>query len=231
MKPRFYSLLLGASLLLVMPVQAGARQNLTTLREQAATWLEQQAVKAYPGSQARIQVGMIDERLRLPACPEPQFFLPDGARLWANGSVGARCAGEIKWRLYLTYESHLRGPGLVASRSLPARSIPGPGDVELKLLDYAQSPDRYLRVLPSGARLLRPLAPGEAILADGLSLPDVIQAGRKVQVLATGAGFSVTQEGTALNSAAQGEPVKVKMPSGRIVQGIATQDGRVLVSP
>lgn len=231
----FFTLLMVAGIAAsigVNPAMASsARQNFQTLRAQAGAWLESLAMKTYPDSQARVRIGPVDERLHLPACPEPRFFLPHGGRIWGNGSLGARCEGAIKWSLYLTFESSLRGPGLVALRPLPARTVPGPGDLELRLVDYQQNPDQYLREFPPGSKLLRPLAAGQALLLGALDRPDVIRAGQKVQVMAAGAGFSVSQEGTALGRAAAGDTVKVKTPSGRIVQGIATREGHVAISP
>lgn len=214
------------------PVAAGAaRQNLNTLRGQAGAWLEALAMKTYPDAQARVRIGPVDERLNLAACAEPRFFLPQGGKAWGNGSLGARCEGAVKWNLYLTFESRLRGPALVAARALPARSLPGPGDLELRLLDYQQDPDTYLREFPPGTKLLRPHAANQALILGAVERPEIITAGQKVQVVATGPGFNVSQEGTSLGSAAPGDAIKVKMPSGRIVQGIATRTGQVAVSP
>jgi flagella basal body P-ring formation protein FlgA len=98
-------------------------------------------------------------------------------------------------------------------------------------VDYRQAPDTYPRELPPTARLSRPLAAGQPVLIDMLILPDVIQAGKKIRVRSAGSGFDVSQEGVALNSAAPGETVKARMPSGRIVHGTATRDGQVAVSP
>lgn len=207
------------------------RQDFQILRTQARAWLEMLATKNYPDSLAAVRIGNVDERLNLPACPEPSFFLSPGGKPWGNGSVGARCDGAIKWSIYLTFESRLRGPALVATHPLPARSIPGPGDLELRLIDYQHDPDLYPREYPAGASLLRPLAAGQPLLLNGINQPDVIRAGQKVQVIVTGSGFHVSQEGTALGNAAPGEAIKAKMPSGRIIQGIATREGYVAVSP
>ena len=219
-------------LCLSTPSQAGSNmQDFQALRARAASWLEQEAVRSFPGAQVQVKMGPVDERLRLPACAQPRFFLPAGARLWGSGSLGVRCAGPADWSLYLAYDSQLRGPGLVASRPLPARHLVSAGDVDLGIVEYEQSPNLYPRELPAAARLARPLAAGQALIIDMFLQANVIQAGKTVQVRAGGAGFDVSQEGVALNSAAPGEAVKARMPSGRIVRGTATRDGTVAVSP
>ena len=220
--------------LLFWPSRAAAGGGLLDvprLRAEAAAWLMQQATTAFPGSVAEAEIGEVDPRLRLPACAESRFFLPANAPLWGRGSLGARCEAPTRWLLYLAYQSRLRGPGLVATRPLAAREQPAGGDIELRQIEYAQSPDLYPRVLPPDVRVNRPLAAGQPILISWLSLPAVIQAGRKVRLQARTAAFTVSQEGTALNAAAPGEMVRVKTPGGRIVQGTARQDGSVDVRP
>lgn len=201
------------------------------VRAQAAAWLEQQAMAAFPGSAAQAKVGEIDARLRLPACNEMRFFLPANAQLWGRGSLGVRCEAPSPWSFYLGYQNHLIGPALVATRPIAARESPTAADIELRQIEYTQSPDLYPRTLPADARVNRPLAAGQAIVVGWLTLPTVIQAGRKVRLQTRTATFTVSQEGTALNTATPGESVRVKTPGGRIVQGIAAADGTVEVRP
>lgn len=201
------------------------------LRVQAAAWLEQQALTVFPDSFAQARVGEVDARLRMPACTEMRFFLPANAPLWGRGSLGVRCEAPSPWSFYLAYQNRLTGPGLVATRPIAAREAPAADDIELRQVEYTQSPDLYPRTLPADARVNRPLAAGQAIVVGWLALPTVIQAGRKVRLQARTATFTVSQEGTALNTAAPGESVRVKTPGGRIVQGIAGRDGTVEVRP
>ncbi len=208
---------------------AARPQDLQQLRVQAAHWLEQQAVISFPDARATVSVGPVDARLRLPACNDVGFFLTANATLWGRGSLGARCAEEPGWTLYLSYESRLRGPGLVAARPLPTRAPLGAADVIARDIDYTQSPHLYPRELPAGAVLKRALAADQAIQVDWLMLPNVIRAGQRVKVRARGAGFVIAQEGVAQNAAAPGDVVRVRVPSGRIVQGIADGDGVVEV--
>jgi flagellar basal body P-ring formation protein FlgA len=210
---------------------ASAQLDAPRLRVEAAAWLEQQAMMAFPGSSAKASVGDIDARLRLPACADTRFFLPANATLWGSGSLGVRCDAPSPWSFYLSYRNRLSGPALVATRPIAAREQPSGADLELRLIEYAQSPDLYPRSLPANARVNRPIPAGQAIPISWLSLATVIKAGRQVRLVARAVGFQVTQEGVALNSAAPGERVKVKTPSGRIVQGIAQQDGTVSVNP
>ncbi len=208
----------------------GVLLDVPLLRAQAAAWLEQRALATFPGIRAQAKVGDIDARLRLPACPELRFFLPANAQLWGRGSLGVRCEAPA-WSFYLSYQNRLSGPALVAMRPIAARESPGAADIELRQIEYTQSPDLYPRALPADARVNRPIAAGQAVVIGSLTLSNVIQAGRKVRLQARTSGFTINQEGTALNTAAPGEMVRVKTPGGRIVQGTANQDGTVEVRP
>jgi flagella basal body P-ring formation protein FlgA len=207
----------------------GALLDVPLMRAQAAAWLEQQAMTAFPGSVAQAKVGDIDARLRFPVCAETRFFLPANAQLWGRGSLGVRCESPSPWSFYLSYQNRLSGPALVALRPIAAREQPTSSDVELRQAEYIQSPDLYPRTLPADTRLNRPVAAGQAIVISWLVLPTVIHAGSKVRLESRATGFVVSHEGTAMNTAAPGEMVRVKTPGGRIVQGIAKQDGTVEV--
>ncbi len=212
---------------------AGPVQDTQVLRQLGNTWLEQQIALAWPDVRARAQVGAVDERLRLVACRDLEFSLAAGASLGTAGSVKAECLAPVRWSLYLGFQVSLSGPALVARRDLPARSILAAPDLEARNIDYEQPPTAYPRDVrvAVGARTDRWIAAGQPLLLAALSRPPAVNAGQRARIVARGAGFSVNQEGVALNTAAAGEPVRVKIRSGRIVHGIAQEDGSVLVKP
>lgn len=201
------------------------------LRRDAAEWLGHQVDQTYPDALHQVELGPLDTRLRLGPCGEIRFFLPPGARLWSGGSLGMQCVAPSRWTLYLTYQVQLTGPALTTSRPIPARALLEAGDVTMANTRYDQDPGGYLRELPQGATTLRPMNANQPILVFDLALPDTVKAGTKVRVRIQGRGFSVSQEGKALNSARAGAQVQVKMPSGRIVRGMANQAGEVEVGP
>ena len=201
------------------------------LYQQGNAWLEQQAAQTWPGVRARAQTSPVDERLDLPACRDLHFFLPAGSRPGSSGSLGVQCRAPAKWSLYLSFQMHLSGPALVTRRALPARTVLGADDLEARVIDYEFAPTAYLNDPhpPPGTYVNRPLAAGQAVLAVWLARPPAVTAGQRVRIFAQGAGFSVNQEGHALNSAAAGGAVRAKTLSGHIVQGVAQEDGSVLV--
>lgn len=209
---------------------ADSRQ-MQAMRQEAAAWLSSQVERTYPDALSRVEIGPVDSRLRLGACEDYRFLLSPGARLWSGGSLGVKCVAPAHWTLYLTYQIQLTGPALTALRPLPARHLLSPGDVMMGNVRYEQDPGGYLREIPAGATTQRPLNASQPILVYDLVLPDVIKAGSKVRVRVQGRGFTVAQEGKALNAAKAGGSVQVKMPTGRIVYGTANQAGEVEIRP
>jgi flagella basal body P-ring formation protein FlgA len=205
--------------------------DMQAMRHEAAVWLAREVERTYPETVPQIEIGMVDSRLRMGTCSRLHFFLPGGARLWSGGSMGVKCEKPNKWTLYLTYRVQLSGPALTAQRPLPARHLLGLEDLVLTNVKYEQDPGSYLREIPAGAATQRPVNAGQTVLVYDLLLADVIQAGAKVRVKVNGQGFSVAQEGKALNAAKAGGSVQVKMPTGRIVRGTATQAGDVEIRP
>ncbi len=205
--------------------------NLQALRQDAAIWLKQQVAKTYPQAQSTVEIGALDKRLRLQACERYDYFLPAGARLWSGGSMGVRCRAPSPWTLYLTYNVQLTGSALTVQSPLPSRHLLAPKDVSSSLVRFEQDPGLYLLSIPTGAITQRPLAANQPLLIQDLVLPDVIRAGARVRVRVQGEGFTVSQEGKALNAAKAGGSVQVKMPTGRIVRGMANQAGEVEIQP
>lgn len=214
--------------------QDGGLQSWPELRLLAERHLHELATRDDEAIRAQVEIGMIDPRLRLPRCKRPVMFLPAGARLYGNGSLGVRCEDAPEpWTLYLSYRISLQGPALVTRRPLAARQVIKAEDLELQEIAYDAPPGDYLRDAATleGALTARPLSAGQPLTADRIVRSQTVRAGQRVKLWLSGSGFQVTQEGVAMNGAKAGEPVRVRTDSGKLVQGRATADGRVLVMP
>ncbi len=213
--------------------EAAPPQDMQQLYQLGNAWLVQQAAQTWPGVAARAETSRVDDRLKLPGCRDLQFSLPTGTRLGNSGSFGVQCRAPAKWRIYLSYQLRLSGPALVARQSLSARSVLGADALEERVVEYDYPPSSYQvnPRLPAGTFVTRPLAAGQAVLSEWLAQPPVISAGQRVRIHVQGGGFSVSQDGQALNTAATGEVVRVKTQSGRTVRGLAQEDGSVQVQP
>lgn len=235
MKPTFLRCCLLLSLSAgPLHAQEGALEAWSELRLRAQRHLHDLATRDDATIRAHVEIGAIDPRVRLPRCTRLVFFLPAGVRLYGNGSLGVRCEDTAEpWTLYLTYRISLQGPALVTRWPLAARHHIKASDLELREIVYDAPPGDYLRdvSLLEGAMTAHPIPAGHALTADRLVRSQTVRAGQRVKMWLSGSGFQVTQEGVALNGAKAGETVRVRTDSGKIVQGEASTDGRVLIRP
>ncbi|NCS65263.1 MAG: flagella basal body P-ring formation protein FlgA [Hydrogenophilaceae bacterium CG1_02_62_390] len=203
------------------------------LRAAASRFIGGQIATTYPDSRAEIEIGSVAEHAFTPVCLATSFSLAAGSRLWGAGNLAVQCDAPSPWSLYLTYRVRLIGPALTARRPLPSRYSPTAQDLVKAEIEYTIDPGRYPRDPANlhGAVLTMPLAKGRPITIDQLQVKAIIQAGQRVRIRSDGPGFQISQEGVAQRQAGVGELLRLKLGSGRIVQGIVRDDGTVYIGP
>ncbi len=174
-------------------------------------------------------LGAIDTRLSLAPCPSAQAFIPPGARLWGNASVGVRCTGSNAWTLYVPVSVKILAGVVVAARALAQGQSIGLADLMVQEADLGQLPGAVITdpAQALGRIATLGIAPGQPLRQDVLRSPPVIQQGQSVTLRSQGAGFRVSAQGKAVNNAAEGQIAQVRTPSGRTVSGIAHLGGIV----
>ncbi|MEX3935583.1 flagellar basal body P-ring formation chaperone FlgA [Paraburkholderia phymatum] len=207
------------------PVPAG-QQDGESIRRAALAYLQQQSA----GLPGKVEISVATAFPRgLAACTTLEPFMPTGARLWGRTTVGVRCAGERPWTLYLQAKVSVHATYYLASRAI------GPGELltaadlvardgDLTLLPQAVITDPAQAV---GSVALMRVSAGLPLRRDMLKSAESVTIGQTVKVVAQGQGFSISAEGSVMNNASPGQPVKVKMASGQIVQGIVKDGGTV----
>lgn len=185
-------------------------------------WVRE-SVKLPDGQNLRIeiQVGVLDRRVKLPSCDRAEPFLPRNARLWGRANVGLRCVAGASWTTFIPVRIAAWGPALVARVPLPAGRIPQPEDFSVREVDWAASRSTPIanRALLEDQELIRPVAAGQPILAEYLRISPAVRAGEPVAVVVQGTGFAIRTEAIALATAAEGQPVKVRTASGKVLNG------------
>lgn len=181
-----------------------------------------------PGT-VTIKTNPLDTRQIAHPCDQLQPFLPPGGRLWGKFSVGIRCQDETNWTLYVPVEIAVMANVVHTAQPISRGKILDTQDIVLKETDLvriptgvATDPDQVI-----GKVATTFLGSGQPIRLHQLRAPHVISRGQKVRLTATGTGFAVSIEGEALADAAEGEMVQVRNHTGRIIRGIARQDGIV----
>ena len=213
----------------MLPVPAGAQQPPEPVERTVTAFLEQQTA-GLPGKVA-ISVSAFEARNSLPACAALEAFLPAGTRAWGQINVGVRCNSPAPWTAYIPARVAVIADYLVTARALRAGQIVGPADIERRHGALAAEPPRP-RTDPTqavGHPARYAVAAGSTLRAGMLRLPLAVRQGQAVKVVGSGNGFSVSNEGRALNAAAEGEPVRVRIGNDQVVSGLARPGGVVEV--
>ncbi|WP_314418466.1 flagellar basal body P-ring formation chaperone FlgA [Pseudescherichia vulneris] len=212
--------LCAAMLLFVSPFAAA--QDLTA---QLTTFFAQRLA----GFSDEVAVTVRTPANLLPACEQPALSVAGNAKLWGNVNVLAQCANEKRY-LQVTVEA--TGNYVVATQAITRGSTLEPGSVTLKRGRLDRLPPRTMLDINQAqdAVSLRDLAPGQAIQLSMLRQSWRIKAGQRVQVIASGDGFSVNGEGQALNNASVAQNARVRMTSGQVVSGTVAPDGNILIN-
>jgi flagella basal body P-ring formation protein FlgA len=79
----------------------------------------------------------------------------------------------------------------------------------------------------TGAVALARIGSGTLLRQDLLRSPSAVTIGQMVRVVAVGQGFTISSEGSAMNAAAPGQQVRVRLESGQIVAGVVKDNSTV----
>lgn len=217
-------------LLMAFNAQAadGAWESAERIRTTAGEFVARQSA-----SGAQVQVGALDERLRLPACDQPLQAMTSGNANRGAMSVAVRCDGASAWTLYVPVRVSQRQPVLVLTRPLARGNLITAEAIELQEQDISSLPYGYMTGMEQaiGKILKRSLSQGNVLTPDAIESPRAIRRGQVVTVLGVSGLIEVRASGKALSDAADGERVKVENSnSRRVVEGVARSSGVVEVN-
>lgn len=204
--------------------QHGPRQDIGELKSLAEAFLLAQAANL-PGT-ASVKLKDPDPRLNLPACAAPETWMPQGSKALGKTSVGIRCT-QPAWNLLLPATVSVTTAYVASAAPLAQGQKLGAADLVLREGDLASLPAGVLTDLAQaqGRTLQMPLAAGMPVSRTQLKNQPVVQQGQPVRLVASGNGFSVSGEGRALTSGAEGDLVQARTASGQLVAGVAQADG------
>lgn len=225
---------LAALALLAVVATASARAGDETGLQRQVRQFASASLLTKDGTRVEVEVGSLDPRLKLAPCNDIQPYLPANARLWGRSRIGLRCAsGPTRWNVFLPVTVRVYAKALVATRALPAGTVLAESDLAQDEVDLAEdsavalvSPDQAV-----GRTLDRPLAAGRSLRQAHLKARQWFAAGETVQLVAQGPGFRVAGAGQALTAGVEGQPVRIRTESGRILTAEAVGERRAEVNP
>lgn len=206
---------------------AADRQSHAQLREVALAFAQAET-HALPGK-VSIKIEDIDSRTVLPACATLEAFLPAGSQLMGNTSIGVRCTEKPGWSIFLQANIRVKVDMLVANRPLAQNTVLGANDFSFQNGELSQPGILTDPAQAVGKTLKFGIGAGQILRQDMLRAPFVVLQGKTTNVRVSGEGLAVSSAGQALNNAAAGQNVQLRMPSGLVISGAATADGSVEV--
>jgi flagella basal body P-ring formation protein FlgA len=224
-----------AALLAALPAaRASAPANITSSgTPDLRLFVESQAAQGIGGG-ARVEVtlGELNPRLQLAPCARIEPFLPTNARLWGRSTIGLRCTQGATWSVQMPVTVRVFGPALVATRPLAPNTPLTDADFTVDEVEWTREPQGVATDATQIEQrvLTRAVAAGQPVPLAALRAPQVIAAGDPVKLLGQGKGFAITAQAVALASAQDGQSVRVRTDSGRILTGTARAGRRVEVA-
>ena len=204
-------------------------QDMDELVSQAENYLK---MKYGNNSDSKVRVQTPEENIDLPACKRIEF-LTQSSNPGATGNVrfSAKCFSPQVWTIYLNAQVSQKRIYYINKVRLDPGHIIGEADLQAKK-DFPENlpfgvvndPQQII-----GKAVISIIEVGTPMIGNSLKNENVISFGQTVKIIVGGAGFRINAERKAMNSAALGQNVQVKMASGQIINGIARSGGLVEV--
>lgn len=212
-----------------LAVSVHARQDPAQVKKAVENWLKIQ-IKGLPG-EVSYEIGGLDPGNQLAPCAHLDVSRPAGARPWGRSNVMVRCLDEAGWRIYIPVHIRVRVEYLVSARPIARGQPIAADDLAAEVGDLSELPANVITEPGQAVGKVAgtSIAPGKPLRADMLKAQLVIRQGQTVKIVSEGPGFSVANEGRALNAASVGQVVQIRLSGGQVVSGIADADGSVAV--
>lgn len=229
MKRKRFMTLIGVVFLLLLPISplAATTQSIPSILE-AAESFAYKGTRDLPGL-VKITPNKLDSNIALPKCSKLEPFLPAGNRLWGKTSIGVRCNDQQAWTIYIQVDIEVITKVIYSAKPIPRDHAINESDIVFKEVNLARMSEGTLidseKVI--GKVAVMNINVGQPIYNQLIRAPYIIQRGQKVKLIVEGSGFSVSTEVEALSAAAEGQVLQIRNPTGRIMTGVARQDGIV----
>lgn len=197
------------------------------ISQEVNDWLNA-ALSNSPGASS-FEVRPIDPRLKLDGCKQREISLPQGNRLLGNTMLRVRCIDGANWGFNLPVKISIHVQYAVAARPLAANQELNASDIAMQQGDLGLLPGSVILDPATivGRALNSPVAAGQTLRHEQLRAAMVISQNQKVKIVFRQDGIEISNEGIAMNAAAEGQPVRVRLDKGKVITGTAQQGGVV----
>ncbi len=200
---------------------------------EAETFLKKQVSQLEENEgKVEITVNKLDPRLKLQACDQLVPFLTPGSKAWGKITLGVQCMTPKPWTIYLSANIKVFGGYFVTNKAVSMGQILTEQDIVILQGEVSSLPSGIItdKKQAIGKTMLASYPAGINLRKEMFKLIPVIQQGQSIKVSSIGIGFTVSNEATALNNAAEGQIAKAKTAGGQIISGIARVGGVIEVN-
>lgn len=221
--------LLLAACLVLHCAMSWAEQDHAALKDTVSTFIKQQTADL--DGKVAFSVEAIDPRLVLESCSKMEAFLPAGSQLIGRVSVGVRCLDAKGWRVFVPVQIKITRNLIISARPLSSGQMLSAEDIARQSTETMQDVGLTDEKRVLGKVLRYSISAGSIIRPEMLRASYTVKQGQSVQIVVRGGGFTLSNTGVALNNAGAGENVQVRLESGRVISGTATEAGSVQINP
>ncbi len=175
----------------------------------------------------------LDTRLKLQACGHALDTFASPGRSVGRTTVGVRCHTPKPWTLYVPVEVKASVNTVVLRDTTARGTVLAASDLRLEKRPADSLHGGTLSTVDAavGKQLRRNLRAGTTLRLSMLDDPQAIARGQSTLLLSVINNIEVVMSGTALTGGAAGDTIKVRnTQSGRLLEGVVLDDGRVLVN-
>ncbi|MBL6998428.1 MAG: flagellar basal body P-ring formation protein FlgA [Gammaproteobacteria bacterium] len=207
------------------------RQSLASITLQAESFLAAQAYSSpYP---ARFKLSRLDSRLNLKPCTQSlDIKFTRAEKVIGNSSLTIRCQSPVSWQIHLPVRVDLYDDIAVNKSPLIKGQSINSSQIIYQKKKVSNLQQGYYRKSDPVERLKvkRNLASGTILTTANLEPKLMVTSGQKVTILLSIDGLQIKSSGFALQSARQGQIIKVKnTQSDKIIEGVVLSEGVVNV--
>ncbi len=226
----FLKIIIGLCLTFGGLAEVGAYQDPEPVKLAVEDFLRSQTA-GLPGK-VSYSVGALDPANQLAPCGALTVAMAGGAKPWGRTTVVVRCQSSASWNIFLPVTIHVLTNYLVAAAPIAQGQTIKAIDIGHKEGDLADLPSSVLTEEKQavGRTTITPIGAGKPLRAELLKQAYSVLQNQSVKVVSEGSGFSVSNEGRALNNGVEGQVIQVRLQSGQIVSGIARAGGIVAVN-
>jgi len=207
---------------------AAARQSVDDIRAAARALV----LKTLgDGTTAVVEAVAVDERLNLPACAQPLDAQLQRELRNGQGTVIVSCLTQDAWRLFVPVRVVEQIDVVIARRTITTGEILSADDLQTRKQSSSALPYEFIGdpAQAVGLTVRRTIPAGTVLVPAALVHPELIARGALVTLVSGGGSVSVRSEGVALESGRLNQRVRVRSPSGRVVEGVVEASGEVRV--